>query len=332
MTRRHPTAFDLSADDVRYVRPGETAPLDASVIVEETLADDELPAVLPAERRRFSWSRLLLSAVAGIIALGVGLWLDGLVRDLFAREDWLGWLALGLIALAAVAVVAILIREIAGMMWLRRIDRLRRRADVAAASDDRPEAEAVVADLVRLYADRTDLAAGRRATEARVDDVIDGRDRLVLAEADLMAPLDDTARRLVSEAAARVSVVTAVSPRAAVDVIFVAVATAGLVRRLAALYGGRPGFLGFARLLKLVVTHLAVTGSIAIGDGLAQQLLGHGLASRLSARLGEGVINGLMTARVGIAAIDVCRPLPFIERHRPTLSEVMAGIRARSGQ
>lgn len=326
MTRR-PTAFDLKADDVSHVRPGEMPPSDAAVIVEEVAEVEDLPVPLPSARRRFPWSRLFFGAVTGILSLAIGLWLDQLVRELFARDDWLGWLAIGLIGLAVFAVVAIATREIAGLIWLRRIDRMRRRADLAAVRDDRPEAEAVVGELMALYAERVDLAPGRRATEARVDDVIDGRDRLVLAEADLLAPLDAAARRLVSDAAARVSVVTAVSPRAAIDVIFVVVATLGLIRRLAALYGGRPGFIGLARLTRLVLTHLAVTGSIAVGDGLAQQLIGHGLAAKLSARLGEGVINGLLTARVGIAAIDVCRPLPFLERRRPQVSEIMAGIR-----
>lgn len=327
MTRR-PTAFDLTADDVSHVRPGEAPAADAAVIVEEMVEADDLPVPLAPVRRRFPWSRLFFGAVSGILSLAIGLWLDQLVRALFARDDWLGWLAIGLIGLAVVAVVAIAVREIAGLIWLRRIDRMRRRADLAAVRDDRPEAEAVIGELVALYADRPDLAPGRRATAARVDDIIDGRDRLVLAETDLLAPLDAAARRLVSDAAARVSVVTAVSPRAAVDVIFVVVATLGLIRRLAALYGGRPGFIGLARLTRLVLTHLAVTGSIAVGDGLAQQLIGHGLAAKLSARLGEGVINGLLTARVGIAAIDVCRPLPFLERRRPQVSEIMAGIRA----
>ena len=327
MTRR-PTAFDLTADDVSHVRPGEAPAPDASVVVEEAAEADDLPVPLPPVRKAFPWSRLFFGAVSGILSLAIGLWLDRLVRDLFARDDWLGWLAIALIGLALIAVAAIVAREIAGLVWLKRIDRMRRRADLAAVRDDRPEAEAVVGELMTLYADRADLAPGRRATEARVDDVIDGRDRLVLAEADLLAPLDAAARRLVSDAAARVSVVTAVSPRAAVDVIFVVVATLGLIRRLAALYGGRPGFIGLARLTRLVLTHLAVTGSIAVGDGLAQQLIGHGLAAKLSARLGEGVINGLLTARVGVAAIDVCRPLPFLERRRPQISEIMAGIRA----
>ena len=106
----------------------------------------------------------------------------------------------------------------------------------------------------------------------------------------------------------------------------------GIAGLTAALYGGRPCFMGLARLTRLVLTHLAVTGSIAVGDGLAQQLIGHGLAAKLSARLGEGVINGLLIARVGVAAIDVCRPLPFLERRRPQISEIMAGIRGPSAK
>ena len=64
-------------------------------------------------------------------------------------------------------------------------------------------------------------------------------------------------------------------------------------------------------------------GGMAAGDSLVSQLLGHGLAARLSARLGEGVINGLLTARVGIAAIAVCRPVPFVGHGGPAVSDVM---------
>ena len=33
---------------------------------------------------------------------------------------------------------------------------------------------------------------------------------------------------------------------------------------------------------------------------------------RLSARLGEGAFNGALTARLGIAAIELTRPCPYI--------------------
>ena len=63
--------------------------------------------------------------------------------------------------------------------------------------------------------------------------------------------------------------------------------------------------------MRHVIAHLTVTGGMAAGDSLVQQMLGHGVAAKLSARLGEGVLNGLLTARLGLAAIEVARPLPF---------------------
>ena len=61
-----------------------------------------------------------------------------------------------------------------------------------------------------------------------------------------------------------------------------------------------------------------------------QQIIGHGVAARLSARLGEGMLNGILTARLGILAIDVTRPLPFSELPRPALND-LAGTLLRLG-
>src|SRR5690606_3549197 len=120
----------------------------------------------------------------------------------------------------------------------------------------------------RLYSRRPDTARGRAELAASRDAIIDGRDRIRLAERALMRPLDRAARRTVVNAARQVSLVTAVSPRAAVDILFVAYAVMRLIRRIAAIYGGRPGALGSLRLIRAVVAHLAVTGGMAAGDSL----------------------------------------------------------------
>ena len=90
-----------------------------------------------------------------------------------------------------------------------------------------------------------------------------------------------------------------------------------MMRELATLYGGRPGTLGTIRLAKMVAGHLAVTGGLALSDGVISAVIGKGLIGRLSARFGEGAVNGILTARIGLAAMDLCRPLPFLTQPAP---------------
>jgi putative membrane protein len=85
--------------------------------------------------------------------------------------------------------------------------------------------------------------------------------------------------------------------------------------------------LGGMRLARMVLVHILATGGLALTDDLIGQFIGQDLARRLSRRLGEGLFNGALTARIGSAAMEVCRPLPYIEatpvRVRDVLAELM---------
>jgi putative membrane protein len=41
-----------------------------------------------------------------------------------------------------------------------------------------------------------------------------------------------------------------------------------------------------------------------------QHVVGRGLVGRLSARFREGAVNGILTSRIGLATVEVCRPVP----------------------
>ena len=110
------------------------------------------------------------------------------------------------------------------------------------------------------------------------------------------------------------------------EAVIVLLNALNLVRRLAALYGGRPGALGLIKLFRQVMSHLAVTGGVSVTDSLIQQVVGHGIAARLSARFGEGLVNGLLTARLGLLAIDLTRPMPFAALSRPALNDLAAPL------
>lgn len=309
------------------LKPDRTVVVPAPVDVFDELDPAELdPPPLPAPRRRSRLGAIVAAALGILISAAIGLWIDGLIRDLFARADWLGWAAVGVTAIAGLALFVIVVREAVALKRLASVEVMRRRAAEALVSGEPNAARYLVDDLANFLSSRPETAAGRKSLAELRDEVIDGPDLLQLAEKELLAPLDRQASSMVADAAKRVSVVTAVSPRALFDVAYVTFEAARLIRRLSELYGARPGTLGFIRLGRSVIAHLAVTGSIAAGDGLVQQIVGHGLAARLSARLGEGVINGMMTARIGIAAMDTARPLPFSAVKRPGMGEFVTTL------
>ena len=324
---RKPQTFKLDDPGVIVMDGDETGRPSRGTV---RITPESDPALLPVPveapllptQRGFPWGGVFWSGVGGLALLGLGLGVTQLIEDLFARSEGLGFLGLGFAVAAALALAIIVAREALGLARLATIEKLHLRAAEVLLGDDRAESRRIVQELLKLAHQNPHLARARAALQGHAGDIIDGADMIRLAERELMTPLDQEARRLVSVAAQRVSIVTAVSPRALVDVLFVFVASLRLIRQLALLYGGRPGALGMFRLMRHVIAHVAITGGMAASDGLIQQVLGHGIAAKLSQRLGEGVLNGLLTARLGLAAIDVTRPLPFTALPRPVLADL----------
>ena len=331
--RRAPQAFDPS-DPAVVQAPAPHEPAAFSRPGSSTGARTDSPAAvasMPAATGRlgagFNWLGLLLAALFGLAGLAASLSFASFVSIALARGDWVGNVAWGLLAIAGVAALVLALGEVIGIMRLGRIARLRRDAEAVQRSGDVKSERAIVGRLRTVLSGRPELAWPLARFREHEGDVRDRGELLALADRELLAPLDLQARRLILGSAKRVSMVTALSPMAFIAVGFVLVENLRLLRRLAGLYGGRPGFLGSLRLARMVFVHLVATGGIALTDDLIGQFIGQDLARRLSQRLGEGVFNGALTARIGTVALDVCRPLPFIEaapvRIRDVLVEFM---------
>jgi putative membrane protein len=296
------------------------------VVTPEPEIFEEAPGIEPLRPRRSRWGAIFWSAVGGLVSLAIGLSVTRLIDDLFSYANWLGWAGAALAGIAALAFLVIAIREIIGLMRLSRIEHLHDRAVAAIAKDDRDAAHNLSRDLVKLYGANPRMARARAAVESAVGDIVDGADLIRVVERELMGPLDAEARLIIADAAKRVSLVTALSPRALVDMFFVGAETLRVIRRLATLYGGRPGGLGMISLLRHALGNLAITGGMAAGDSILSQALGHGIASRISAKLGEGVLNGILIARLGLAAMLATRPMPFDVLPRPGVTDVAGGL------
>lgn len=325
---RRPRAFSLG--DSRLTSPAPTqAETSASAPSSDKTAE---PAIAPiparTQRKGWSWGAIFFSALGALVSLALGLWVADFVGRLFAREDWLGYLALALAVIAAFAALMIILREALGFIRLARVASIRSEADTAILRGDKRLALSASQGVEALFSGRQELGWGTKRLREHRGDILDARELLILTERELLTPLDRQARVLIAASARRVSLITAVSPSAVLDVGFVAFENLGMLRRLATLYGGRPGFLGSLKLARLVMSHIALTGCVALGEDVVQQLIGHGLTARLSAKLGEGIMNGAFTGRIGIAAVELCRPLPFLELDRPRLRDVITELRS----
>ncbi len=255
------------------------------------------------------------------------------VTGVFAANPVLGWVAFVLLMAALSVCLVVAVGELSAFSRLKRLDVIRVEAVRAAAADDLPAARAVVGQLVGLYARRAENAWGRSRLEERQAEVMDADGLLALAEAEVLAPLDALARAEVEAAARQVATVTALIPLALADVATALVSNLRMIRRVAEIYGGRSGSLGSWRLLRRVFLSLVATGAVALTDDLIGSFAGGGILSKLSRRFGEGVVNGALTARVGLAAMDICRPMPFVALPRPgvsaTISRALAGLFGR---
>lgn len=306
---------------------------DAPVPAEAPPPDDDGPAaaeralslaVAGAGRGRL-WPRLVLGALGGIVLLVLGLWVADFHSALAARHAWLGVLGLALVGIVVAAALALALREAAAIARLGRVEGLHRLAETAAATTAPAPARRLVGGLATLYAGRPEMAAALAEIRSRQDEIPDGPALLDFAERQSMATLDIEAEQAVSRTAQRVAGITALVPMPALDVALVLYQNAAMIRRVAEIYGGRAGWLGSWRLLRSVAQHLIATGAIAATDDLLGPLVGGGVLGRISRRFGEATVNAALTARVGVAAIEVCRPLPFRARPAPKARTLVLG-------
>lgn len=313
--------FVLSADAFgpATVTPGEAPPP----------PDDDLPPQgeamltvtrLAARKRR---GGLFWSVAASLVTLIVSVAAYDYLTGLIARYPTVGMIALALTGLFALLVLGQIVREAWAFRRLARIDGFRADAAAALGDQDREAALALSRRLAGFYGGRTEMRWALARLEETREEVLDADAILDLTERTLFAPLDAAAQREIEAAARVVAGATAVIPLALVDVLAATSQNMRMIRRVAEVYGAHAGFFGSWRLFRTVATHLLATGLVSAGDDLIGSVAGGHVLARVSRRFGEGMVNGALTARVGIAAMDVCRPLPFSALPRPKVTAVI---------
>jgi len=319
LNRKRSLLIEIEPDEEQ--QGPEAAPPVSDLPLETAVQRVIAQGAAPRGGRLGRWFWGSFSALLGF-ALSLAAW--DFVTTLLERNQMLGSIALGLLAFFLFIAALISLRELSAFGRLRRLDQIQKEAKIAISEASLAGARAVVDDLSRLYHGRADMRWGLARLKEQRDEVFDADGLLLLASHTLLDPLDARAMTEVEAASRQVAAVTAIVPLALADVATALAANLRMIRRIAEIYGGRAGTLGSWRLARSVLGHLVATGAVAVGDDLIGSVAGGGVLSKVSRRFGEGVINGALTARVGLAAIDVCRPIPFGPGKRTSVSAVLA--------
>lgn len=317
---RSPTLFD-EKDKSLTIRE---SPLPESVADAET--SEPQPELAPPKSYALfsSLGFWLVASLTGLFTLWLTTSLLGGLEALFARNDALGSFALILTIIAGLTLTLLIIREISGLWGLKKLAHLKAEGQRIATDNKLPPARKYIRKLTSIYKDSPDRAWMLARLNAMNSEIMDGRELMQLADREIGAPLDEEAKKLITRTARKVSLITAIAPGPLLDMAAVAVLNLRMIRQIAAIYGVRPGFWGGLNLLRRVITHLALSGGLALTGDLLQPLIGTSIAAKLSKKFGEGLFNGALSIRLGLSAIELTRPIPHLITRPPAFKAIAA--------
>jgi putative membrane protein len=317
----HVRPFELDPDEMK---PGEFEILQPE-------PDGSLPAPLASaeiadEQKRRPWLKLFLGAAAAFALGVVGLDAYDYAVSLFERSAWLGGVFSGLLGLVVIGALGVVGREVLSLRKLAKVDDLRTAGERLMTSEAHGQAEDFLRKVEKLYRDRPELDQPIWRFHDQASDALNDRERIELFASTVFQPIDQEAYRIVKRSGRDIGVLTALTPIGALDSLIVLVRTVSMMRSIAKLYGVRPGFTATIRLAKRGVRNIVIAGVGELVSHAAVETAGASLIKMLSARAGQGAVNGLLAARIGLSVMQICRPLPFAEDELPSLKKLRSEI------
>jgi len=283
---------------------------------------------------------LLVAALLALALLAAAMEVSGLISASYGVHPALGWAAAALVALCVALLGLIVAREVEGYVRLSSFEQMKatfdglRRTPADHALHGRAQRE--VERFLRCLEQAADPALLLKTQRLR--------DRMDLADTPaewgedieriLLADMDEEARDVIRREAVNVALGTALSPYGVLDAVIVIWRNVRMVRRIAGVYRVRAGAYGTWLILRRAVAAAALAD---LAQEASVALLGttRSLASVVGAPLAQGLANAAMTVRVGLKALEECRPLRLPKEQRvgivkTLMSSVTSAVRRLS--
>lgn len=315
--------------DLPLPQPEADQPLQGAIELDEaTLANsqpfpetaDELDLSADPVRQALGERRLgLLAWGLGGVALLSLLELGAFVWRTLADSWWWGGLWCVALFLFGAGLLRVIAREFRELLRLKR------------CQDSQSQAQALqrdnLADGARLFCTRLAAQTGDESTPGytrwleQCESHHTASEQLQLYGQLVLSEADRRARACVMRWSGEAAVLVAISPLAMVDMLLILWRSVRMIDEVAVCYGISLGYWSRIRLLRLIGRHMLYAGAAELITDVGLDWLGAELSARLSARLAQGVGAGLLTVRLGVQTMQLCRPIAFTAEQKPRLGQ-----------
>ena len=145
---------------------------------------------------------------------------------------------------------------------------------------------------------------------------------ITLFEQTILINQDMKAKKIVHKYAAESALLLAVSPLAILDMTIILLRNQKMLTELAECYGVELGYASRVKLIRSIISNILFAGTSEVITDLGSQMLSLELTGKLSAKLGQGLAGGLLTARLGYQAMGLFRPIEFNDTSKPKLINI----------
>ena len=136
----------------------------------------------------------------------------------------------------------------------------------------------------------------------------------------VLTKVDEKAMAEIAKFSTEAVVLVALSPVALIDMLLMLWRNLRMVNKVALLYGIKLGYWSRIKLIRQVFVNMVYAGASELIADFGSDMIGADLLGKLSGRLAQGLGAGMLTARLGVKTMQLCRPIPFEEK--PKLSQV----------
>ncbi len=286
----------------------------------------EIQPALESRPRRYSLAvKLALTGLAVAFCgwLGVDLYLW--IASAFDYSKGLGWAATAAAAAGISAAIAIIVHEARSYLALKNVEINQQRLAIQRENARASDVHETIRDVIKEIPTDRESTTAIEAFQRKVQRHHSPAQQIELLSETVITPLDRRAEAIVRRASARAFGITAISPAAAIDVLFFIACSIRMVREIAACYGHRPTALATIHLLRRLVVEAGKLGAVDFAGVALTQHIGGAVLERVATSAAESMYAAQRMARLGLVTMGMCRPIPFRRDELPGIFSSLIG-------